>query len=258
MNSVLTNKSFLDKLRHKWNEGKFICVGLDSSDFSLLKKVVDQTSDLVCAYKPNVAYFEAEGLEGWKTLEEIIGYIREKSPDVPIILDAKIADIGNTNEAYGKAIFDKLGVDALTINPYPGQEALKPLLDYKDKGLIVWVAASNPGATEFQELMVDGKPLFEVIAEHVVNWNENQNLAVVAGATYPEKLKKIREIVGDMPILIPGIGAQGGDIKTAVKAGLNSQNQGIIINSSRAIIFSDNPRQATLDLSAQIKEAING
>lgn len=249
--------TFLDKLIAKWKEGKFVCVGLDSSDLSLLRKVVDDTHDLVVAFKPNIAFYEAEGLDGWKSLEDIIKYIRQKTPDVPIILDAKIADTENTNAAYGKAIFDKLGVDALTVNPYPGKEALKPLLDYQDKGIIVWVGASNLGSSEFQELLIENKPLYQIIAEHVAqSWNDHGNLAVVVGATFPDKLKRVREIVGDMPILIPGIGAQGGDLAGVLRVGLNSRRQGLIINSSRAIINSPDPRKATQDLHSQIQEIL--
>ncbi len=250
---------FLDKLRAKWKMGLFVCVGLDSSDFNLNKSVIDQTFDLVCAYKPNSAFYEAEGLEGRRALEQTVSYIKENHPDVLIILDFKRADIGNTNASYAKDAFENLEVDAITINPYPGKEALQPFLDYKDKGVIVWVGASNKGSEEFQELLVgaDQKPLYQVIAQHVEeSWNTSGNCAVVVGATFPEKLKKVREIVGDMPILIPGIGAQGGDVAQTVKAGLDSNKQGIIINSSRGIIFSDNPREATLKLHEQIQEAL--
>lgn len=149
-----------------------------------------------------------------------------------------------------------MGADAVTVHPYLGQEALQPFLNRVDQGIIVLVRTSNPGAGEFQDLEVEGKPLYLVVAEHVRSWNTNNNLAVVVGATYPEELKRVREIVGDMPILIPGVGAQGGDVSETVKNGVNSKNQGIIINSSRAVIFADNPRQATIDLSQQIQEAL--
>lgn len=246
--------TYLTKLKNKWNKGKFVCVGLDSSDLKLNKSVIDLTFDLVCAYKPNSAFYEAEGVVGLENLKKTIQYIHEKDPEMPVILDAKRADIGNTNEEYAKAVFDNLSADAITVHPYLGKEALQPFLNRAEKGTFVLVRTSNPGAGEFQDLQVDGKPLYQVIAEHVKTWGENAG--VVVGATYPEELKKVREIVGDMPILIPGIGAQGGDIAQSVKAGIDSNKQGIIINSSRAIIFSDNPRQATIDLNQQIQEAL--
>ncbi len=245
--------TYLTKLKNKWNEGKFACVGLDSPDFKLNKSIIDQTFDLVCAYKPNSAFYEAAGVEGLESLKQTIDYIHQKDPEMPIILDAKRADIGNTNEEYAKAVFDNLGADGLTVHPYLGKAALQPFLNRVDKGIFVLVRTSNPGAGEFQDLIVDGKPLYQVVAEHVKDWGENAG--VVVGATYPEELKKIREIIGDMPILIPGIGAQGGELKS-LKSAINSKGAGIIVSSSRGIIFSDNPRQAALDLSRQIQEAL--
>lgn len=246
--------SFLDKLTAKWEEGKFVCVGLDKGDFEFDKNIIDQTSDLICAYKPNAAFYKEANLQ------KTVSYIKSAYPDIPIILDAKRGDIGNTNEAYAKAIFDDLGVDAVTVNPYLGKESLQPFLDRADKGIIVLVKTSNPGAGEFQDLQVydpersreaDGKPLYQVVAEHVKDWGSN--LGVVVGATYPEELKKVREIVGDMPILVPGIGTQGGDLEGTLKNGLNSKKQGLIINSSRGVIFAPDPREATLKLINQIK-----
>ena len=243
----------MDKLQNKWAQGLFVCVGLDSADFVFNKSIIDQTHDLVCAYKPNSAFYEAEGVAGLQSLKNTIGYIREKDPGITIILDAKRGDIGNTNEEYAKSVFDELGADALTVHPYLGKESLEPFLKRKDKGIFVLVKTSNPGAGEFQGLAINNKPLYQVIAEHVKEWGPN--VGVVVGATYPEELKKVREIVGDMPILIPGVGAQGGDIQ-GLKNAVDSKGQGIIVSSSRGIIFSDNPRQATLDLSKQITEAL--
>ena len=252
--------SFTKKLKAKWFEKKFVCIGLDQSSFEANKKVVDQTFDLVCAYKPNSAFYEADGLMGRKSLEQTIEYIKENHSDIPIILDAKRGDIGNTNEGYVKDIFDNLGADALTVHPYLGKESLQPFLNRRDKGIFVLVRTSNSGAGEFQNLKVyhersrrmDGKPLYQVIAQHVKDWNTNDNVGVVVGATYPEELKLVREIVGDLPILIPGVGAQGGDVKATVENGLNSKDEGVIISSSRGIIFADNPREATLKLHQEI------
>lgn len=253
---------FLDKLTAKWDEGKFVCIGLDKqslpsedgkADFEFNKSIIDSTSDLVCAYKPNSAFYEALGSEGWNILKQTADYIKNNYPDIPTILDAKRADIGNTNTEYAKAVFDELGFDAVTVHPYLGKEAMQPFLERSDKGVIVLVKTSNPGAGEFQDLPTDGKPLYQVVAEHVANqWNANGNCAVVVGATYPEELKKVREIVSDMPILIPGIGAQGGDLVTTIRNGLNSKDQGIIISSSRSIIFAQNPRAETEALHNKI------
>lgn len=246
------DKSFLDKIKAKWNEQKFVCVGLDQGEFIFDKKIIDQTADLVCAYKPNAAFYKDT------ELQKTVDYLKNTQPDLPIILDAKRADVENTSAAYAKAIFDSdlIGVDAVTVNPYLGGEALQPFLDRKDKGIFVLVKTSNPGAGEFQDLLVDGEPLYQVVAEHVVEWNTNGNLGVVMGATYPEELSKIRKIIGDMPILIPGIGAQGGDLEKALKNGLNSQKQGIIINVSRSILNAPNPREAALSLDHKIKETL--
>lgn len=274
------NLSFNEMLKLKWNEGKFVCVGLDgdydllpesvkdgskeTSIFNFNKAIIDATADLVCAYKPQVAHYEEAGLEGWSALNKTIKYLKEKYPQIPIILDAKRADIGSTNMHYAKAIFDNLGFDAVTVNPYLGEEALSPFLERKEKGVIVLVRTSNSGASEFQDLLTDGKPLYQVVAEHVAGkWNKNGNCAVVVGATYPEELEKVRRIVGEMPILIPGIGAQGGDLKATLEAGFNSNKTGVIINSSRGIIyaskgsdFAEAARRETEKLDKQIRELI--
>lgn len=236
--------SFLDKLKAKWNEGKFVCIGLDEGDFEFDKNIIDKTHDLVCAYKPNAAFYQEVNLQ------KTVTYSKSSHPDIPIILDAKRGDIGNTNQAYAKAIFDDLRADAVTVHPYLGKESLQPFLQRADKGIFVLVRTSNPGAGEFQDLQIEGKPLYQIIAEHVKNWGNN--LGVVVGATYPEELKKVREIVGNIPILVPGIGIQGGDLKAVLQNGLNSNKQGLIISSSRSIIYAPNPREATLKLHQEI------
>ncbi len=251
------DNSFLNKLKAKWNQGKFVCIGLDPQNeenlFEFNKKIIDQTFDLVACYKPQSAFYEAQGEPGLKALKDTVEYIKEKSPDLPIILDAKRGDIGNTNEAYAKAVFDDMDFDAVTVHPYLGKESLEPFLKRVDKGIFVLVKTSNPGAGEFQDLAVDGKPLYQVVAEHVAKeWNTNNNCAVVVGATYPEELKKVREIVGSMPILVPGIGAQGGDLQAVLQNGLDSNKQGLIISSSRGIIYAPDPKAATLKLNQDI------
>lgn len=251
-------KDFFEKLHTLWKKGNFLCVGLDS-DYSLIpsnlskghsivyaisefnREIVNATANFVCAYKLNVAFYEAYAQEGMQALSATIFDIKKSYPEIPIILDAKRGDIGNTNNGYVKAIFDVLSVDAVTVSPYVGKEALKPFLDRKDKGIFVLVKTSNPGAFEFQNLKVGEKqePLFKVVAENIANsWNENNNCCVVVGASHPEEIEEVRKVIDDMPILIPGIGAQGGDLKRTVKAGVNSKKEGIIINSSRGIIFA--------------------
>ncbi|MBI2031135.1 MAG: orotidine-5'-phosphate decarboxylase [Candidatus Levybacteria bacterium] len=209
------------------------------------EQIIDATCDLVCAYKPNIAFYEAQGTQGLEALSVTIDYIRDTCPDVPVILDAKRADIGNTNLGYVEAAFDHYGADAVTVHPYLGKEALKPFLDRKDKGIIVLVKTSNPGADEFQDLFVSRftdvstTRMYEYVAKRVSkHWNENGNVGVVVGATYPHHLEYVRKIVGDMPILIPGIGAQGGEVEETVKAGMDNRGWGMIINSSRGIIFA--------------------
>lgn len=227
----------------------FLCVGLDQGEFEFNQKIIDQTHDLVCAYKPNFAFYEALGLKGWENLQKTVAYIQEKYPEIVTIADAKRADIGNTNNGYVTAIFDELKFDAVTVSPYFGREALQPFLDRKDKGIIILCRTSNPGAGEFQD------DLWQKVAENVSKtWNTNNNCLLVAGATYPEELGEIRKIVGDMTLLVPGIGAQGGDVAKTVKAGLNSKKAGMIINSSRGIIFADNPRQEAQKLRDEINK----
>ncbi|TSC88254.1 MAG: Orotidine 5'-phosphate decarboxylase [Microgenomates group bacterium Gr01-1014_7] len=247
---------FLNKLKAKWDEGKFVCVGLDQGDFESNQSVIDATFDLVCSYKPNAAFYSVSYAYKESELDKTVSYIKDNHPDILIILDAKLGDVSHTNEAYVKEIFDTLGVDAVTVNPYLGKEALQPFLDRADKGILILVKTSNPGAGEFQDLQISGKPLYQVVAEHVVSWNTNNNLAVVVGATYPEELAIVRKIIGDMPILVPGIGEQGGNLEDIFKNGLNSQKQGLIINSSRGIIFAPNPREVTQALHSKIQEIL--
>ncbi len=271
--------TFISKLEHCWQQGNFVCVGLDS-DYEQLpiavkqsgsveealfvfnREIIDATYDLVCAYKPNAAFYEAQGEAGLRALMRTMYYIRETYPTIPVILDAKRADIGSTNAGYVSAAFDMLGVDAITVHPYLGKEALAPFLARKEKGIIVLAKTSNPGSGEFQDMLVGEarEPLYQVVARHVAqSWNANGNCAVVVGATYPAELQKVRAMVGDMPILIPGIGVQGGEIAVTVSAGKDSRGWGMIINSSRGIIyasrsqdFAEAARQATEQLRNEI------
>ena len=230
-----------------------VCVGLDS-DFDKLpvhlkyeefpqyafnKALIDATHQLICAYKPNSAFYEARGEKGIHELKMTFDYIHSTYPEIVTILDAKRADIGNTNNGYVRFIFDFLGSDAVTLQPYLGSEAIKPFLERADKGCIILCKTSNPGAGELQDLQVNGEPLYKIVAKKVSQeWNQNNNCLLVVGATYPEEIAEVRAITGDMTFLIPGIGVQGGDIEKTVIAGLNSKKAGMIINSSRGVIFA--------------------
>ncbi len=233
-----------------------LCVGLDPQSkplFSFCKKIVDQTHDLVCAYKPNSAFYESYGAEGITELKKLCEYIQKNCPHIPIILDAKRADIGNTNNGYVSYAFEYLKVDAITVHPYLGREALKPFLDRKDKGIIVLCRTSNEGAGEYQDLRVKGKKLYMQVAKEVSrSWNKNKNCLLVVGATYPKEMKQIRAIVGDMTFLVPGIGAQGGDIEKSVKAGKNTKGRGMIISASRSVLQAKNPRKEAMKLRDEI------
>lgn len=249
-------KTFYQKLSGIWKKhNSLLCIGLDSeydklpqvikkgknSQFVFNKAIIEATHNVVCAYKPNSAFYEARGEQGIKELKMTCDYLRGKYPDIVIILDAKRADIGNTNIGYVSFIFDYLGVDAVTLHPYLGHEAIQPFLDRKEKGSIILCRTSNPGAGEFQDLHAGGKALYQIIAKQVIEkWNTNKNCALVVGATYPGELKIVRRIAKDMPFLVPGIGAQGGDIEKTVKAGQDNHGAGMIINASRSIIFASN------------------
>jgi orotidine-5'-phosphate decarboxylase len=267
---------FITKLKAIWDKNNsLLCVGLDpdmaklpthlqDSDapyFTFNKAIIDATADIVCAYKPNSAFYEARGAAGIQELQLTCAYIHEKYPDIPIILDFKRGDIGNTNNHYASFAFDYLGADAVTIQPWQGSEAIQVFLDYKDKGIMVLDRTSNPGSGEFQDLVVNGRKLYLQVAENVRdNWNKNGNCQLVVGATFPQEMAEIRELVGNaMIFLVPGLGAQGGDAEATVKAGLNTDGTGLIINSSRAIIFAsaskdfaDAARQKAIETRDQI------
>lgn len=230
-----------------------VCVGLDSEfeklpaavqndddpQFSFNQAIIDATHQFAVAYKLNSAFYEAWGDVGLRSLQRTMDYLHAAYPDIPTIDDAKRADIGNTNRGYVTAIFDQLGFDAVTLHPYLGREALQPFLDRTDKGCIILCRTSNPGSGELQDLVSDGKPIWQHVAERVANeWNANANCLLVVGATYPEEMRQIRRLTGQMTFLVPGIGAQGGDVEAVVTAGLNSEKKGMIINSSRGIIFA--------------------
>jgi len=233
-----------------------LCVGLDTDSkkiptalrflefplFEFNKHIIDATHDLVCAYKPNSAFYEAHGEQGIHELKLTCDYIRRYYPFIPIILDAKRADIENTNKGYITFSFDFLKVDAITLHPYLGRKALGPFLERSDKGCIILCKTSNTGSGEFQDKIVDGMPLYEFVARQVVKWNRRGNCMLVAGATYPDELGRIRELVGEMTLLVPGVGTQGGELRRIMKKGLNSKKQGMIINVSRAVLYASSDK----------------
>lgn len=254
----ITNE-FIHKLKLHWKSKKFLCVGLDPNYSKLSGSLLSQTSSVeqafvnfncdiidavasyVCAFKPNIAFYEAYGVEGWNSLVKTIRYIQFKYKNIPIILDAKRGDIANTNKEYAKAYFDDLRVDGLTVHPYMGKDSLMPFLEYKEKGVLVLLKTSNPGADELQDLIIrkENKRLFEVIAQKITHeWNMHGNCGVVVGATYAKDLSVVRKIVKDMPILIPGTGAQGGKLEQTIASSLTQSKDGIIVNASRSILYS--------------------
>ena len=248
--------------------GSLVCVGLDSDinrlperfqssrtpQYDFNRWIIEQTHPFASAYKPNIAFYEARGDAGLHELKLTMDYLRGEHPGILTICDAKRADIGSTNAGYVREVFDWLAFDAVTLNPYLGQEALAPFLERSDKGCIILCRTSNPGAGEFQDLLVDGVPLWAAIAGEVARkWNVLGNCMLVAGATYPDELRVIREIVGDMALLVPGIGPQGGEIEPTVRAGLNSARKGLILNSSRGILFADDPAAE----ARKLRDAIN-
>jgi len=266
--------SFKQKLEAAWKTGNsLVCVGLDpdlsrfpeafartpDAIFAFNKAIIDATHDLVCAYKPQIAYFAAVSAE--EQLEKTIDYIKTTYPRVPVILDAKRGDIGSTAEMYAAEAFSRYNADAVTVNPYMGYDSAEPFLKHKDRGIVFLCRTSNSGAADFQDLDAGGAPLYERVAALIAGkWNANNNCLLVVGATWPSQMAKIRSIVGDMPFLVPGVGAQGGDVEQLVKAGQTADGTGLIISSSRAILyasggsdFAEAARKATLEL----RDAIN-
>lgn len=227
-----------------------LCVGLDpdpsrfpevvdGSVFDFCMAIVDATADIACAFKPQIAYFAATGAE--HELELICAAIRDRYPDVLLVLDAKRGDIGPTAQQYAHEAFDRYGAHVVTVNPYLGTDSVEPFLRHPDGGVFVLCRTSNPGSGDFQSLVVDGEPLYLHIARRVATeWNQIGDCGLVVGATYPSELREVRAIVGDLPLLVPGVGAQGGDVESTVEAGVDSQGFGMVINSSRAILYASN------------------
>lgn len=246
---------FLQKLNISIKKNNsLLCIGLDNCDFEFNKKIIDQTHDLVCAYKPQVAFYEAQGIEGLKSLKRTVDYLKKNLPSLPVICDAKRGDIASTMKQYVASLFDYYDFDAATVNPYLGFDSLEPFLKRKDKGIIILCRTSNKSASDFQDLLVNDEPLYVHVAKKAVAWDKKyKNCLLVVGATWPEELKKIRKIAPDMFFLVPGIGAQGGDLEQTLRFGLTKENSGLIIHSSRSIIYDNNPRKKAQEL----RETIN-
>jgi orotidine-5'-phosphate decarboxylase len=264
--------NFSDKLLQAvQRNNSLLCLGLDPDPqlmpqvgiFEFNKAIIDATSDIVCAYKPNLAFYEALGIKGLTTLQKTIKYI---PGNIPVIGDAKRSDIGHTARAYAKALFETLGFDAATVNPYLGYDSIEPFISYLDKAIFILCRTSNPGALDFQAASYwsgragdEPQPLFKLVAQKAKEWNKNNNIGLVVGATYPQELKEIRQLCPEMTLLIPGIGAQGGDLNSAVCYGLDAKGEKAILSSSRQILyasrgsdFAQAARRAAEELRRQI------
>jgi orotidine-5'-phosphate decarboxylase len=270
--------TFIDQLAAAWQKNdSLLCVGLDPDptkfpahlkrrgerdDNAILEfctAIVDATADLVCAFKPQIAYFAACRAED--QLEALIAHIHEKHPGIPVILDAKRGDIGSTAEQYASEAFERFQADAVTVNPYMGRDSIEPWLVYRERGVILLCRTSNPGGSDLQFLDVGGEKLYERVARLAAQeWNSSGQIGLVVGATFPGEIARVREIVGDMPLLVPGIGAQGGDIEATVKAGRTAHGAGLMINSSRAILYAgkdENFGLAARAVAQETRDAIN-
>jgi orotidine-5'-phosphate decarboxylase len=257
---------FTDKLLNASRKNKsWLCIGLDPDPelmpgvdvLQFNKAIIEATSDLVCAYKPNLAFYEALGTEGLVILEKTIKYV---PGDIPVIGDAKRGDIGNTARAYARALFSVLGFDAATVNPYLGFDSIEPFISYQNKGVFILCRTSNKGAADFQNLSTNGLPLYETVARKAKEWDIHGNIGLVVGATYPEELKKVRSICPEMPLLIPGIGAQGGDLASAVGCGVDARGEKAIINVSRQILYASKEKdfaQAARNVAEKLCNQIN-
>ncbi len=256
---------FLNKLdRTSRTNRSLLCVGLDpdptlmpvSDAAEFNRAIVDSTADLVCAYKPNLAFYEAMGMEGLRALERTIDHIKERAPDAVLIGDAKRGDVGASAEAYARAMFDVWGFDAATVNAFGGGDTVRPFLEYRDRGVFILCRTSNPGAGDFQDLKSSdsGEPVYRTLAARAVEWSTAGNAGLVAGATYPAELKQLRDLCPDMPFLIPGVGTQGGDVKEATLNGVDANGRRAVINSSRGVLYASTGRDYA---KAARKEAVN-
>ena len=265
--------SFKEKLEKSVELNKsLVCIGLDPNPELIpirnirkfLTTIIEVTSDLVCAYKPNLAFYESMGIEGFEILKEVMAKIPSR---IPVIGDAKRGDIAHSSRHYATNLFEIWGFDAVTINPFGGQDSVQPFLDYREKGIFLWCRSSNPGAWEFQDLQVSGhditeaRPLYEWIALRGKAWDQSNNVGLVVGATYPEELKQIRSLCPNMPILIPGVGTQSGALETSVSNGVDFRGRNALINLSRSVLYASNSQiefaQAARNEVEKIRQRIN-
>ncbi|AWI78534.1 orotidine-5'-phosphate decarboxylase [Parazoarcus communis] len=265
---------FMTALKGAWQQrNSLLCVGLDPDParfpvhlqdrpdaiFEFCKQIVDATADLACCFKPQIAYFAARRAED--QLEALIDHIHERHPDTPVVLDAKRGDIGSTAEQYAVEAFERFRADAITVNPYMGRDSVDPYLAYPDKGVILLCRTSNPGGSDLQFLDVGGEKLYERVARLVAeDWNASGNCGLVVGATFPAEIARVRELTGDMPLLVPGIGAQGGDIAATMQAGRTADGCGLMINSSRAILYAGKGEDFAAEarrVALETRDAIN-
>ncbi|MDH5822366.1 orotidine-5'-phosphate decarboxylase [Luteimonas sp. RD2P54] len=270
---------FMQVLRRRWKDAaSLVCVGLDPEParfpakfrddpdavFHFCREIVDATAQSVCCFKPQIAHFAALGAED--ALARLIAHVHDAHPGIPVILDAKRGDIGSTARHYAAEAFDRYRADAVTANPYLGADSLQPFLERADKGVVILCRTSNPGAADLQDLMVSGnggsgRPLYQHLAETVAReWNGNGNCALVVGATWPEQLREVRAIVGDMPLLVPGVGAQGGDVEAVVRNAKSADGTGLVVSSSRAVLYAsggDDFAAAAAAAAEGLREAIN-
>lgn len=253
--------TFMETLSARWQQSNsLVCVGLDPEPakfpscfrddpdavFNFCRAIVDATAQYVCCFKPQIAHFAALGAE--EALQRLIAHVHAAHPGIPVILDGKRGDIGSTAQHYATEAFDRYAADAATVNPYLGHDSLQPFLERADKGVVILCRTSNPGAGDLQDLVVHGdnnmvgnrvaRPLYQHLAEKIAcEWNDNRNCALVVGATWPEQLREVRAIVEDVPLLVPGVGAQGGDVEAVIRNGRTADGAGLIVSSSRAILY---------------------
>ncbi|MEN1971485.1 orotidine-5'-phosphate decarboxylase [Luteimonas sp. MJ204] len=272
--------TFMQQLRHRWDtSGSLVCVGLDpepgrfparfagdaDSVFGFCRDIVDATAEYACAFKPQIAHFAAPGAED--ALERLIAHVHAAHPGIPVILDAKRGDIGSTAQRYASEAFDRYAADAVTVNPYLGGDSLQPFLERADRGVIILCRTSNPGAADLQDLLVEGRaggpsrPLYQSVAERAAReWNGNGNVSLVVGATWPEQLREVRAVVGDMPLLVPGVGAQGGDAGAVVRNARTGDGTGLMVSSSRAILYAssgDDYAAAAARTTRELRDTLN-
>jgi orotidine-5'-phosphate decarboxylase len=266
--------NFLQALRARWHDANsLVCVGLDPEPdrfparfagdadavFNFCRAIVDATAPYVCSFKPQIAHFAALGAED--ALARLIAHIHAAHPGIPVILDSKRGDIGSTAQHYAADAFDRYGADAVTANPYLGRDSVQPFLDRAERGVVILCRTSNPGAGDLQDLLVADQPLYQHVAAKVANeWNTHGNCALVVGATWPEQLREVRRIVGDVPFLVPGVGAQGGDVEAVVRNAKTADGTGLIVSSSRAVLYASSGEdfaQAAAEAARALRDEIN-